>query len=151
MRLIPVLALALASALLLPGCGGGEKAQPKGDPDSFTIQGGSPGTTAIRIEVLNRGDGAKAGAGKVATVHYALEHTDGRAIESSRGGQPFEFRIGAPMSAIEGWHIVVGRMRVGDRWKATIPPELAYPGGAGAEIPAGTTLVFDMELMQVRD
>lgn len=147
----------ITSLLLLSGCGGGggEGAASGGGKDesvsdTFELET-KPGIPPIKIEVVNRGEGDEAAAGKVATVHYALSLPGGPTIESSReGGRPFDFRLGVP-GVIEGWQVVVSQMRVGDRWKATIPYQLAYGDrGSPPDIPPRATLVFDMELMALR-
>jgi FKBP-type peptidyl-prolyl cis-trans isomerase len=155
----------ITSLLLLSGCGGGggegaaggggkddsmSDTSDKSASDAFELET-KPGIPSIGIEVVKRGEGDEAAAGKVATVHYALSLPGGPTIESSReSGRPFDFRLGVP-GVIEGWQIVVSQMRVGDRWKATIPYQLAYGDrGSPPDIPPRATLVFDMELMALR-
>ena len=102
-----------------------------------------------KIEELEVGKGAEALRGKTVEVHYTGWLTDGKKFDSSVGGSPFSFRLGAG-EVIEGWDRGVAGMKVGGRRKLTLPPELAY-GSAGAppEIPPHATLVFEVELLSV--
>ena len=95
--------------------------------------------------------------GRVVTVHYtgwlydeSKPDKHGNKFDSSRDrGQPFSFTLGAGQ-VIKGWDQVVATMKVGDKVKLTIPPELAY-GAAGypGAIPPNSTLIFDVELLSV--
>ena len=104
------------------------------------------------------GSGQEAVAGRRVTVHYtgwlykedAADHK-GRKFDSSRdGGEPFEFRLGAG-EVISGWDEGVAGMEVGGRRTLTIPPDYGYGAqGAGGVIPPNATLVFDVELLDVK-
>jgi FKBP-type peptidyl-prolyl cis-trans isomerase len=103
------------------------------------------------------GTGNEAVAGRRVTVHYtgwlyeaSRPDKKGRQFDSSRGGQPFTFALGAGQ-VIEGWDEGVAGMRVGGRRTLTIPPDLGYGAqGAGSDIPPNSTLLFDVELLDVR-
>ncbi len=102
-----------------------------------------------KIEELVAGKGPEAVRGKTVEVHYTGWLTDGRRFDSSVGGAPFTFRLGAG-EVIEGWDRGVAGMKVGGKRKLTLPPELAYGArGAPPEIPPGATLVFEVELLAV--
>ena len=103
-----------------------------------------------KIEDLVKGKGPEAARGKTVEVHYTGWLIDGKQFDSSRGGEPFAFDLGAGQ-VIKGWDQGVVGMRVGGTRKLTIPPELAYGmrGFPGA-IPAQATLVFEVELVAVR-
>ena len=104
------------------------------------------------------GTGATAVAGKTVFVHYtgwlfdaAAADNKGRKFDSSRDrGQPFSFPLGEGY-VIQGWDKGVEGMQVGGQRTLTIPPELGYGArGAGGVIPPNATLVFDVELLDVR-
>jgi len=102
-----------------------------------------------KVEELVQGKGPEAVRGKTVEVHYTGWLTDGTQFDSSVGGSPFSFRLGAG-EVIEGWDRGVAGMRVGGKRKLTLPPELGY-GSAGAppQIPGDATLVFEVELLAV--
>ena len=97
------------------------------------------------------GNGAEAGEGKVAVVHYTGWLTDGTKFDSSRDrGEPFSFPVGGGQ-VIAGWDEGVAGMKVGGRRKLVIPANLGYGEmGAPPVIPPGATLVFDVELLDVK-
>ena len=104
------------------------------------------------------GTGAEAVPGRQVQVHYTgwlydegrADHK-GRKFDSSRDrNDPFPFRLGAG-EVIPGWDRGVAGMRVGGQRTLTIPPDLGYGAqGAGDDIPPNATLVFDVELLDVR-
>jgi FKBP-type peptidyl-prolyl cis-trans isomerase FkpA len=107
---------------------------------------------------LVTGTGAEAVDGRLLRVHYTgwLYHPSrpdhkGREFDSSRRrGVPFEFRLGAGQ-VIRGWEDGVRGMRGGGVRRLTIPPSLAYgAAGAAGVIPPHATLVFEIELLEVR-
>ena len=103
------------------------------------------------IEDLRPGSGPAAKAGDNVTVHYVGTLTDGKKFDSSRDrGQPFSFTLGKGM-VIKGWDMGVAGMKVGGKRKLTIPAHLAYGDrGFPGLIPPGSTLVFDVELVDVK-
>jgi FKBP-type peptidyl-prolyl cis-trans isomerase FkpA len=109
-----------------------------------------------KIDVVE-GNGPEAKSGRV-RVHYTgwLHDTSkpdghGRKFDSSLDRrEPFEFRLGAG-EVIRGWDEGVAGMKVGGKRTLIIPPELGYGArGAGGVIPPNATLVFDVELLEVR-
>ena len=102
----------------------------------------------LKVEVLNAGDGAVAEAGQNVSVHYTGWLTDGTKFDSSVDrGQPFQFPLGAGR-VIKGWDQGVQGMKIGEKRKLTIPPEMGYGArGAGGVIPPNATLIFEVELL----
>ncbi len=88
--------------------------------------------------------------GRQAVVHYTGWLTNGRKFDSSRGRNPFTFLLGAG-PVIKGSDAGVNGMKVGEIRKLTIPPHLGYGArGAGGVIPPNATLVFEVELLEVK-
>jgi FKBP-type peptidyl-prolyl cis-trans isomerase len=97
------------------------------------------------------GTGREAAAGQLVTVHYTGWLTNGTKFDSSVDRRdPFSFPIGSG-KVIRGWDEGVTGMQVGGKRKLTIPPQLGYGArGAGGVIPPNATLVFDVELLDVK-
>lgn len=110
-------------------------------------------TTAsgLKYLILKVGDGAIATKGMTAVVHYTGWLTNGTKFDSSVDrGQPFPVQLGAGR-VIQGWEEGLDGMRVGEKRKLIIPPQLGYGAqGAGGVIPPDATLIFDVELLSVR-
>ncbi len=102
------------------------------------------------IEDLRPGSGPAAKAGDNVTVHYVGTLTDGKKFDSSRDrGRGFAFQLGAGR-VIQGWDQGVAGMQVGQLRKLTIPPQLGYGDrGFPPVIPPNSTLVFEVELLQI--
>ena len=104
------------------------------------------------------GTGAEATAGRRVTVHYtgwlydpAAPDKKGRKFDSSRDrNEPFAFDLGSGQ-VISGWDQGVAGMKVGGQRTLTIPPNMGYGArGAGGVIPPNATLLFDVELLDVK-
>lgn len=104
----------------------------------------------MKIEKLVNGAGATPKRGDTVTVHYTGWLTDGTKFDSSVDrDEPFSFVLGTGQ-VIQGWDQGVASLRVGDKARLTIPPQLAYgqQGYPGA-IPGNATLIFEVELLAI--
>ena len=111
-----------------------------------------PPPSELQITDLVEGDGAEAVPGGVVDVHYVgVEFESGEEFDSSwNRGAPLDFRLGVGM-VISGWDKGIEGMKVGGRRRLTIPAHLAYGDrGAGAAIAPGETLIFVVDLDDVR-
>lgn len=105
----------------------------------------------LKKEIIKEGTGDRAVvSGDTVTVHYTGMFEDGNKFDSSVDrGDPFSFKIGGGM-VIQGWEKGIVGMKVGEKVKLTIPPELGYgEQGAGSIIPPNSTLVFEVELIAI--
>ena len=109
-------------------------------------------SSGLQYEVIQSGSGESASNGDTAVVHYTGWLVDGTKFDSSVDrGQPFEFGVGQG-NVIQGWDEAVALMKVGDKWKLSIPPDLAYGERSigGGLIPPNSTLVFEVELLDLK-
>ena len=135
---IIVALLAGAAAYLfvpgLPGRAGAEVTTPSG----------------LKYTDLVVGNGPSPRLGQTAVVHYTGTLTDGTKFDSSLDkGQPYSFPLGTG-SVIKGWDEGVATMKVGGRRRLVVPPALGYGPMPRPRIPANSTLVFDVELLDVK-
>ncbi|MEG2100679.1 peptidylprolyl isomerase [Flavobacterium sp. FlaQc-28] len=107
--------------------------------------------SGLRYKMIQKGDGKQAEAGKTVSVHYEGSLENGKVFDSSYPRKkPIEFRLGQGQ-VIEGWDEGIALLQVGDKARFVIPSDLAYgPSGAGGVIPPNATLIFDVELMDVK-
>ena len=108
--------------------------------------------TDLEITDLVVGDGDEAKAGSTVSVHYVgVAHSTGEEFDASfNRGAPLQFRLGIGQ-VISGWDTGVQGMKVGGRRRLVIPPHLGYGDrGAGGVIKPGETLIFVVDLLEVR-
>jgi len=116
--------------------------------DDFQVTGTPVDAGAgLQYIELQEGTGDEAKPGANVSVHYTGWLTDGRKFDSSRDrGQPFSFPLGGGQ-VIRGWDEGVAGMKVGGRRRLIIPPSLGYGSRGVGPIPAGATLLFNVELL----
>ena len=133
-------AFALLLILGLAACGGGDNG----------ISPSSPSPQAdLVIEDVVVGDGPVAEVGDSVAVHYVGTLTNGTEFDNSYSrGQVYRFLVGAG-AVIPGWDLGVPGMRVGGTRRLTIPPHLAYGSQGNGPIPPNSTLIFDVELIEI--
>lgn len=153
------IAMALAAALLLAGCAGSKG---PGDTTATPAPAADAAAAAPKPKVhklpsglvyedLVVGNGTMADPGLTVSVQYTGWLTNGTKFDSSFDhGRPYTFTLGAG-SVIAGWDQGIKGMRLGGKRKLTIPPDMGYgPAGNGERIPPNSTLVFEVELVNVR-
>ncbi|MFB5650509.1 FKBP-type peptidyl-prolyl cis-trans isomerase [Leptospira wolffii] len=103
----------------------------------------------LGIKDIKKGTGKEAFNGSHVTVHYTGWLTNGKKFDSSKDrGRPFDFDLGSGQ-VIKGWDKGVQGMKEGGVRKLTIPPELGYGSRSTGDIPANSTLIFEVELLKV--
>ncbi len=107
--------------------------------------------SGLRYKFIQKGNGKKAENGKIVSVHYSGSLENGRVFDNSYSRKkPIEFPLGRG-HVIEGWDEGIALLQVGDKARFVIPSYLGYgAAGAGGVIPPNATLIFDVELMDVK-
>ena len=133
-----------------------DAAETPADPNA--INGGKPeveipeGDAPLQLDVVDliEGDGEVAESGSLLSMHYVgVLHDNGEQFDASWDrGATFDFQLGSGQ-VIQGWDEGIEGMRVGGRRVLTIPPEQAYGNNATGSIPANSTLVFVVDLVDV--
>ena len=103
--------------------------------------------SGLQYEVLTQGEGEQPTAASTVRTHYHGTLIDGTTFDSSYDrGQPAEFPV---RGVISGWTEALQLMNTGSKWRLYVPSELAYGGQSIGSIPAHSTLIFDVELLEV--
>lgn len=136
-------ALLVFGVIILAACGGGDDLTQENE--TVTTDSG------LQYVDLVAGSGDSPRTGQTAVVHYTGWLEDGTKFDSSVDrGEPFTFAVGLG-SVIAGWDEGVATMQVGGKRRLTIPPDLAYGArGAGGVIPPNATIIFEVELLEIR-
>ncbi len=122
-------------------------------PKSVKVKKPKTVKTASGLEytITEKGSGKKPMNGDKVIVHYTGKLTNDTVFDSSlKRGQPFEFKLGAG-NVIKGWDEAFLLLQVGDKATIKFGPELGYGANATGAIPANSTLIFDVELLDVKE
>lgn len=149
-----IIIIVLAAYFLFRGSPKSEEAEITPNPSpapSSTPASNNYEIQGMKIEIIKEGTGEAAKNGDMVTVHYIGTFENGDKFDSSIDrGIPFSFKLEA-RQVIQGWDLGVLGMKIGEKRKLTIPPELAYgaAGTPGGPIPPNATLLFEVELLKI--
>jgi len=104
--------------------------------------------SGLRYRIFKEGTGPKPEKGDTVKVHYTGKLTDGTVFDSSKKRGPFTFKVGTGQ-VIRGWDEGVIDMKVGEVRELVIPPNLGYGSRKAGSIPPDSTLVFEVELLEI--
>jgi hypothetical protein len=108
-------------------------------------------STGLRFIIRKHGSGRRAETGKVVIAHYIGTLTDGTVFDDShKRNEPFGFTLGRGQ-VIKGWDEGFSLLRVGDQATLIIPPDIAYGENERGPIPANSTLIFNVEFLDMKD
>lgn len=130
----------------------GEKNRQEGEKflaENKKVKGVVTLPSGLQYQVLKEGKGRKPTLDDTVVAHYESTLIDGKVVDSSvKRGEKAEFPLKA---VIKGWQQALQLMPLGSKWKVFVPADLAYgPGGAGPFIGPNTTLIFEIELFEIR-
>ncbi|MCX6021442.1 MAG: FKBP-type peptidyl-prolyl cis-trans isomerase [Chloroflexi bacterium] len=138
--------LALGSTLLLSACNPFAKPPPPAGPTNVSGLPEVASPSGLKYVEIVQGTGRETRYGGKALVQYTGWLTDGTQFDTSVGTGPIEFAIGA-RKVIKGWEEGVLGMKVGGKRRLIVPPDLGYGEQKTGPIPANSTLLFDVELL----
>lgn len=131
----------------------GSKPREQSVPATTTMEPGkttSAKDQGLKIEDQEEGTGEAVKSGDTVVIHYNGTLTNGKKFDSSYDrGEPFTTQIGVGQ-VIKGWDEGVVGMKVGGKRKLTIPPSLGYGDQPTGDIPANSTLIFEVELLEIQ-
>ncbi len=134
----------ILSLAILSACSSTKEATKNEFPDYITTSSG------LQYKDIEVGTGNMPEKNQICVVHYHGTLLDGTVFDSSKErGQPFEFPIGVGR-VIKGWDEGVMTMRIGGKRKLVVPPELGYGSRTMGSIPPNSTLVFEVELLNIK-
>ena len=153
-RVLTCSAVAVAMLLTVTAC---KRAEAPATPAAET-SGATTGAPAVASQQIDTvvGTGKEATSGATAVVNYtgwlydpAAPQQRGKEFDSSVGREPFSFQVGAGQ-VIKGWDVGVQGMKVGGKRTLIVPADRGYGAGGAGPIPPNATLVFEVELLDVR-
>ena len=110
----------------------------------------NPSTEEVKIDEIQEGEGPEVKEGDTVVMHYKGTLEDGTTFDSSYDrGEPFETQIGVG-AVIKGWDMGVPGMKVGGKRKLTISASLGYGDQGVGSIPPNATLIFEVELLEIK-
>ncbi|KAH6651131.1 hypothetical protein F5144DRAFT_626080 [Chaetomium tenue] len=124
-----------------------DKAENKGDKKGAA--GGVKVVQGVTVDDRKTGTGRTAKSGDKVGMRYIGKLQNGKVFDSNKKGAPFSFKIGKG-EVIKGWDIGIAGMSVGGERRLTIPAHLAYGSRAIPGIPANSTLIFDVKLLEIK-
>lgn len=116
--------------------------------ENAKVEGVTVTESGLQYSVITKAEGPKPKADDTVTVHYVGTLIDGTEFDSSiKRGQPATFPLNR---VIPGWTEGLQLMSIGEKYKFVIPADLAYGDQGAGSIPAGSTLIFEVELLDIK-
>jgi len=147
-----------AIVLLLAGCAGAPAPPPgPSEPEEITfapelgvdLSAMQRTSSGLYIQDLKEGEGFTARGESLVTLRYVGYLPDGKVFDTTGDGEPFQFRLGGN-EVIRGWNQGIPGMKRGGIRRLVVRPSLAYGSRGTGGIPPNATLVFDVQLLDVR-
>ena len=151
MKRVGILAAGLAALVGVSVQAGDNALSPEANAAYLAANAKKPGvivtSSGLQYRIIQRGFGKRPAPTDLATVSYKGQLINGHVFDATEPGLPAQFTVN---KLIPGWTEALENMREGDEWELVIPPGLAYGDrGAGAAVPPGQVLVFDLQLITV--
>ncbi|KAF9230522.1 hypothetical protein BU15DRAFT_83524 [Melanogaster broomeanus] len=116
---------------------------PEKSGDTRTLEGG------VKIRDAKVGTGKMAKKGDKVDMRYIGKLTDGKIFDKNTKGKPFTFTLGRG-DVIKGWDVGIAGMQIGGEREVTVPPSMGYGNKKMADIPAKSTLIFEVKLLEIK-